>query len=383
MRNRFTKIVVVLWACGMIAGFNSCKDDDKPQTPEQVTKNTELLEILKDYTNNTVIKTYGLLADKSMELFEACKALQESPTDATKVKAATQKWVEARKYWEMTESFLYGPAEYYSLDPRIDSWPLDKNALDQQLSSPNMSDVDAAFVREYFGSSLIGFHAIEYVIFEDGQPKDVSKIRPNELIYLVAVAEVLQEDCILLEASWNENISSGKLAILEAAELEITSNFGREMISAGFAGSRFASPLQAIHEIVGGCETIADEVGNEKIADPYTSKNVLDVESWYSWNSLTDFTDNIRSIENSYLGGMDGFRTGRSLSEYVKKKNAQLDTDIRNAIQNAIDKINAIPPPFRNQISNPASGSAIEDAMDACNHLMEQFSLINNVVDAD
>jgi predicted lipoprotein len=381
MRNKFSKIAVVLWTCIIVTTLNSCKKDPDPESPIQVDKNTELLEILKVYTENTVIKTYGLLADKSIELFEACKALKASKTSAN-VAAATQKWIEARKYWEMTEAFLYGPAEYYNLDPRIDSWPLDKNALDQQLARPDIADIDAAYVRDNYGVSLIGFHAIEYVIFKDGQPKDVSEITDDELVYLAAVAEVLQEDCIRLEAAWNENISAEKQQILEDAELEISFNFGREMINAGSAGSRFKTPQQAIHEIVSGCETIADEVGNEKIADPFESKNVLDVESWYSWNSLTDFTDNIRSIENSYLGGMEGYR-GRSLSDFVKSRKSQLDTDIRDAITNAMTKINAIPTPFRAQLNNAGSAPAIEEAMAACNHLMEQLSLINDVVDAE
>jgi uncharacterized iron-regulated protein len=133
---------------------------------------------------------------------------------------------------------------------------------------------------------------------------------------------------------------------------------------------------------VEGCITIADEVGNEKIAGPYESGEVLEVESWYSWNSLTDFTDNIYSIENAYMGGMSGSR-GRSLSDYVKSKNAQADTDIRAAIQNAITKIQAIPPPFRDAITNSGSAAAIEEAMDACNHLGKQLSRINVIVDAD
>ncbi|MDR1459434.1 MAG: peptidase M75 [Bacteroidales bacterium] len=375
MKIRVKKTVVILWTCLFVAGLSSCKKD--PEEPAGNTTNAELLAILKDYTNNTVIKTYGLLADKSMELFDACVALQASKTDAN-VAIATQKWVEARKYWEMTEAFLYGPAEFNNLDPHIDSWPLDRSKLNEQLDL-DMTDVDGAYVREFYGISLMGFHAIEYIIFEDGHAKDASKILDKELIYLVAVAEVLREDCILLEAGWSDNISGEKQQILEDAELGVSSNFGYEMINAGSAGSRFRTPVQAIQEIVMGCETIADEVGNEKIADPYETKDVLRVESWYSWNSLTDFTDNIYSIENSYMGGMEGSR-GHSLSDFVKSRNATLDAEIRSAIQNAIDKIQAIPAPFRNQLNSAASAPAIEEAMDACNHLMEQLSLINNIV---
>ena len=357
-----------------MAGVNSCKPGEETEGDD-----AEMLEILKSYTNNTVIKTYALLADKSMELLDLCEVLQASKTNAN-VEAAAQKWVDARKYWEQSEAFLFGPAEYYALDPRIDSWPLDKNTLDQELAR-DMTNVDAAYVRDHYGVNLIGFHAIEYVLFEDGQAKDISKISDNELIYLVAVAGVLQEDCIRLEAAWNESISSEKKRILADAELEITSNFGTEMLNAGSAGSRFRTPQQAVREIVGGCETIADEVGNEKIADPYETKNVLRVESWYSWNSLADFTDNIYSIENSYLGGMPNYRTGKSLSDYVKSKNEQLDANILAAIQEAIDKIQAIPAPFRNQLDNAGSAPAIEAAMDACNALLNQLSLIDDVIE--
>ncbi|MDR2084413.1 MAG: peptidase M75 [Bacteroidales bacterium] len=372
--KKLKNLMLVAMACFALVSLFSCERGNSGDGDD-----AEMLEILDAYTNNTVIKTYGLLADKAIELLELCEDLQNSPTDA-KVQVAAEKWIDARKYWEQSEAFLYGPAEYYALDPRIDSWPLDKNTLDQQLAG-DMTNVDAAFVRDYYGVNLIGFHAIEYVLFEDGQSKAVSKITENELIYLVAVSEVLMEDCILLEAAWNQNLSSAKKRILDDAELEVSSNFGYEMLNAGSAGSRFKTPQQAVYEIIGGCETIADEVGNEKIADPYETGNVLRVESWYSWNSLTDFTDNIVSIENSYLGGMEGSRTGKSLSEYVKSKNTKLDTDILAAIDDAINAIQAIPAPFRNQLNNPASAKAIEDAMDACNALMDQLSLIYDVIE--
>lgn len=376
MKSRLGKMLFVSLLCVMIVSLNSCKKD--PVEPVG-TDDAVLVEILKTYTNNTVIKTYGLLSDKSMELFELCEALQASKTDAN-VQAAAQKWREARQYWELTEAFLYGPAEYLSLDPRIDSWPLDKALLDQELNR-DISKVDAAYVRSYYGTSLIGFHAIEYVLFEGGQAKSASKISDNELIYLLAVAQVLMEDCIHLEASWSQNISSEKQEILDDAELAVSYNYGYEMMNAGSAGSRFKTPQQAVREIVAGCETIADEVGNEKIADPYKTKDVLSVESWYSWNSLDDFTNNIYSIENSYLGGMSNARSGTSLSTYVQSKDAELDTKIKAAIANAITKIKAIPAPFRDQLNNSSSAPAIEAAMAACDDLMNQLSRIDDIIE--
>ena len=372
MKKLLQKTVLLSLACMLVLGFSSCK----PESIEETNDDAVIKEILANYTNNTVIKTYKLLADKSLELLAACEALQENKTDAN-IQAAATKWIEARKYWEMTEAFLFGPAEYYSLDPRIDSWPLDKNQLDQELAR-DMTNVDAGYVRDHYGVNLIGFHAVEYVLFRDGDARPVNTVSNAEIIYLVAVAGVLCEDCIRLEAGWSDNISAEKKQILEDAELEPSANFGYEMRNAGSAGSRFRSPQQALRELVGGCIDIADEVGNSKIADPFYSKNVLNVESWYSWNSLTDFLDNIRSIENAYMGGMEGSRGGKSLHDYVAEKDVDLDSRIRAGIQNTMTKINAIPAPFRNQLDNPSSAPAIEAAMYACNDLVELFELIDN-----
>lgn len=374
-KSTFKLTLLIALICINAITLSSCKK----KTTTETTNDAFFTEILGYYTDNTVIATYSLLSDKSMELYDLCKNVQDSKTDEN-VAAAAAKWREARVYWEMTEAFLYGPAEYLSLDPRIDSWPLDKSRLDQELAT-DMTNVDNAYVRSYYGTNLIGFHAIEYVLFVDGGTKSAASITDNELIYLVAVAQVLMEDCIHLEASWSNKISDEKAQILEDAELEVSYDFGSEMKNAGLAGSRFKTPQAAVREFVEGCITIADEVGNEKIADPYLTQDVLRVESWYSWNSLDDFTNNIYSIENSYLGGMEGNRVGRCLSDYVQSKNATLDTNIKNAISNAITKINEIPAPFRNQLSNSASAPAIEAAMAACNTLMDQLSLIDDIIE--
>ena len=50
---------------------------------------------------------------------------------------------------------------------------------------------------------------------------------------------------------------------------------------------------------------IANEVGTAKIANPFSNADIAYVESPYSYNSITDFRDNIRSIRNIWLGSTD------------------------------------------------------------------------------
>ena len=134
------------------------------------------------------------------------------------------------------------------------------------------------------------------------------------------------------------------------------------------------SALVCIEQIIDGCLDISDEVGTAKIGDPYdlfksgqTEKALYSVESWYSWHSREDYSNNIRSIRNAYFGTRDGKVAPASLATVIKVNNAQLDTQVRNAIDEAVRAIEAIPHPFRNNIGDPA----VKTAMDACEMLNE------------
>ncbi len=134
------------------------------------------------------------------------------------------------------------------------------------------------------------------------------------------------------------------------------------------------SALVCIEQIIDGCLDISDEVGTAKMGDPYdlfksgqTEKALYSVESWYSWHSREDYSNNIRSIRNAYFGTRDGKIAPASLATVIKANNAQLDTQVRNAIDEAVRAIEAIPHPFRNNIGDPA----VKTAMDACEMLNE------------
>jgi hypothetical protein len=151
---------------------------------------------------------------------------------------------------------------------------------------------------------------------------------------------------------------------------EWTAGFGTEFRNAGSSGSRYGSQTQAVLEIVEGIITIADEVGNGKIAGPYGTKNPLEVESQFSWNSLTDFTNNIRSIENAYTGKYHLGEDGTGLDELVNSKNQQLHSRILSEIDAAIAAIGNIPEPFRNNLN---ADSEIQAAINACNKILATF----------
>ena len=366
------KALMLILLAGMTLSFAACgNDNDEPDVNPLDSKKTA---IITQYVNAVVVPTYKSLADEANNLAALCEQLRQNPSQS-KVNECCQTWINARKYWELSEAFLYGAAADYNIDPHIDSWPLQKSQLDNILANSALItalDEEGAGADAFatLGYGLLGFHAVEYVLFRDGAPRKVSEITEAELIYNAAVAQDLANQTIRLEASWAglANISSAKQNRLEEFELEPSFNYGENMITAGMTGNTlYKTQLAAMEQILTGASDISDEVGNTKITDPVNSGNVLDVESWYSWNSIADFTDNIRSVRNAYYGSLDGSVGNNSMAAYVNKVNSSLDSNVRKAIDNAINEISSMPAPFRNHLTKAET----QKAVDACNTLLD------------
>ena len=288
------------------AVFTACSDSDEPNDDDQ-TQTAEFKQneaILSNYVNSVVIPTYRSLADAAILLAEDCEDLSSQE----KVDKACTHWIAARKYWELSEAFLFGAAADYNIDPHIDSWPLDLGQLDAVLKA---GDIEQRIDAGTAGYGLLGFHAVEYVIFKEGSTgdkdnrnRDYSTITAAEAAFAAAVAADMRDQCLRLEASWAgvENISASKLQLLDEAELLPTTNYGERLIAAGQAGNtKYKTQTAAFEEIIVGASDIANEVGNTKISDPMDSHQWSDVESPHSWNSVAD---NIRSVRNAYYGSL-------------------------------------------------------------------------------
>jgi predicted lipoprotein len=364
--KKFLKLMLVP-ALVTSMSLASCSDSNSDDE-ETSAKETLLGSAATDYINNTVLPTYKGMADAAIDLYEYCTVIQDKHAAGTltssDVQNAADAWKTSRKYWELSEAFLFGPASDYNIDPHIDSWPLDKDAMDRLLVEiRNGADYS---LDNNFGYGLLGFHSIEYMLYElsaDGNSSSIhsTNYTTEELKYLVMVAEDLRNQCVCLEACWagTENVSSQKQQILEEAELDKAKDYGWMMQNAGKAGSIYKTYQEVAEEILQGCIDIADEVGNTKIGRPHQGSTVDDrnyIESPYSLNSIEDFVDNIKSIRNSYCGANT---TDASVSKYIKTVNPELDARVQAAIENAITAISAIPEPFAKNASGAAAGNAV------------------------
>jgi uncharacterized iron-regulated protein len=338
MFGRRIWISIAVAAALLAAG---CSSDDGGRDP--VSGETEdYSPLLADYSQKVVVATYADLAAKAAGLSAAAAAFAADPSNQAKLDAAASAWVSAREPWEAGEAFLFGPAAFLSLDPSIDSWPVDRGQLDNVLASG--SELTPEFVSEGLGPALRGFHTIEYLLFRNGVPRTTGDVTSREREYLAAAARVLADDTAALHDEW-------------------TGGFATEFENAGGEGSRYVTQFDALLEMVEGMIAICDEVANGKIADPFDQRDSELVESQFSWNSLTDFQNNIRSVANAYTGGYHLGEDGRGLDEYVSSRDVEVDAGLKAQIQTAIDAIADIPAPFRDNLDEAGAIEAAQAAV--------------------
>ncbi len=366
-------LLAAIFSVAMLASCNKDKNENSGNGDEDGYG--DVTAIVNDYVNKTVLPTYEDMKNKAWNLYDAVSALEEGISEA-KIKTACNAWRATRIPWEQSEAFLFGPANIQNLDPLLDSWPLDQSQIETKLNSSGTIDGGS------LGENIRGFHTIEYFLFKDGQAR--TTITERQLEYLVVATELLRNDCIKLWSSWaGKDVLKGRdaEAMAEVGYEPASPSYAYQFKNAGKAGSVYMSTSDAIDAIIEGCMTIADEVGSAKIGGPNelakagnTAQAVLEVESWYSWNSITDYTNNIESIRNSYLGGLEGNR-GNSLSAFVKSKNAAMDKEITDAIEHAYAKVSGMQKPFRNNLT----GAGVDEAIDACANLSKVMSKIQNL----
>lgn len=383
MKRNIIKSAALAVVVALTLSLTSCKDDE---TNNNVSSDENAAAIAAQFVDHTVAPTYTALAAAAEELADQLQVLKANPTQSA-LQSACDKFLEARAWWEMSEAFLFGAAGHFGIDPHIDSWPLNEDAFNTLMNSPAMiealdaedGDVTAG---ERLGNALLGFHGIEYILFKNGSAKNVSDITANEWIYAAAVAGDLRNRCYQLEVGWlGDSAPADHIDKLDDLEMAYDvagtgHSYGWNMKNAGQAGSTYATRTAALVEIVTGCVDIADEVGSSKIYAAWHGEDVTYIESPYSYMSITDFKNNIRSIQNVWMGGNEGQRdNSKSLHSYVAAINADLDAKVVAAIDNAIAKIDAMPAPFAIHYSDAANGDAVE----ACAALSE---VLDEVIDA-
>ena len=324
---------------------------------------TALRQVLTNLVNNVIVPTYTDLADDVEDLEKTLNGLTVSTITQAQIEKACADFKAARQHWERSEAFLGGAASDFSIDPTIDSWPLDRAELLDYFKGGMTAEIEDE-------STILGFHALEFILFRNGQNRKVSELQGNdtyknfesvsgadELKYAQQVCKLLKERCFQLQVAWEGEKNAERVAVVKAAGLSYQTenglSYGENLTKAGIAGSKstFPSLKDAIAQVLsddeGSCVAICNEVGTAKIANPFTNGDIAYVESPYSYNSITDFQDNIRSIRNVWLGSLDGNAAqGSFYSFFAAVGQTVMNASVEDAFNSAINKIGGMPSPF-------------------------------------
>ncbi len=338
--KRFKQILAAALLLSTCFGLSSCdKNDDNATDTEALKK-----DILSNISTTVISDSYGDMYAKATALSQAVSALETTTNDAN-LQAARQAWKNMRITWEQTEAWLFGPVSSDDIDPRIDTWPVDFNALDDQLTSGN------AFTESYINDladDLKGFHPIEYLLWGQNGSKVAADFTAREKEYLSALTANLQKLSKQVNDSWT------------------TGGYASLLASAGQQGNSTYPSLQSAYlEIVDAMAGICDEVANGKMLDPFAAQDPSQEESPFAKNSITDFTNNIQGILKIYQGDFD--KTGPGLEDLVREYNLSLDNEFKTAHATAIAALQAVTDPFGQAISSQPS--QVQTAMDKINAL--------------
>ena len=325
---------------------------------------TYLRDVLKGLVNDVIVPTYTELADDVEDLEKTLNGLTVNSITQSQINEACDDFLDARENWERSEAFLMGAASDFDIDPTIDSWPLNRSLLLNYFNN-GMND------EMLEDATILGFHALEFILFRNGQPRKVAEFQGNdtyknftgvsgakELAYAQTICKLLKERCYQLQVAWEGETArnAARVAAVKAAGLDITTenglSYGENLISAGVnAKSTFRSLKAAIAQVLsddeGSCCAIATEVGTAKIANPFSAGDISYVESPYSYNSITDFQDNIRSIRNVWYGSTNGSAAGKSYKGFFDAVGqSDVSSQCVDAFNNAITRIGQMPAPF-------------------------------------
>ncbi len=310
MKNNFILIIgfTILVSCHKA-------DTSAPSADFATTEKT----VLTDFVNNTAVPQYSNLLNAAVALNSSIGTLNDSADDANLADAQLA-WKNMRGIWEQCEGFLLGPVEDNDYDPNTDTWPTDYTQMDSLLASNNalqLSDVEA------LPQTLRGYHPVEYLIFGIGGTKTAEEITARQKRFLTSLAgDILYNNVQELYQSWTAS----------------PTNYAQQIITAGNGSTVYTTRQSAFLSIIGAMSDICNEVGSEKMYDPYIAKDSFLTESPYSGNTLIDFKSNIIGVRNVYLG-LNG-NTG--IKDLIAAKNKSLDNKIQTQLTSAINSFDNI-----------------------------------------
>lgn len=348
-------------------------------------------DVLRNYAT-LVSANYADTLSGAEQLDRAISKLCDAPSEE-QLRAAREAWLAARDPYSLSEAYRFsqGPIDNDDQDddipdgpePLINSWPLDESYIDYVVGSNgdpiqtgiiNLPDefpvldaetLAAANANPSVGETSIstGYHAIEFLLWGQDLDPNGPGDRPytdyvtddggtaenqgRRADYLRAVSKLLVDDLSTVNSAWLADTDDYR-----AYFLQLPSQVALGKLFLGMGSLSGA------------------ELSGERMKVAYDNKDQEDEHSCFSDNTLADLHNNAMSIQDVLLGRYRDL-DGPGIDELIAQRDPALADKLRSQIQDAIDAIDAVPPPFDQAILGDDDSPGRQHILAAIEHLQD------------
>ncbi|MBX7099081.1 MAG: iron-regulated protein [Myxococcaceae bacterium] len=316
------------------------------------------------------------------------KAFVQAPGAQT-LEDAKQAWLSARPSYLRTEAFRFygGPIddEVNNYEGQINSWPLDENFIDYVqgepaaglVNNPSMMPsitIDAMSAHNQKDKETqvsTGWHAIEFLLWGQDLSDTGPGARPFSDYVTGQGATAANQD---RRRQYLALVTTKLVADLEAVEhqwdLDDPKSYGAAFVA--------DDPQKSLEKIFTGLGQLSfTELGGERMAAAYKSKDQEDEHSCFSDNTHWDFVYDQVGIVEAYKGIIDG-KDGPGLDGLLKAKNKKLYDALEAQLAATTQAYDAIPQPFDQALKGDDASPgrvAMKASLDAVRAQGESFAV--------
>ncbi|MEP2240469.1 MAG: imelysin family protein [Maribacter sp.] len=246
---------------------------------------------------------------------------EETATE-TELLALQDAWKTAFLNWKGNEVFNLGAIQSSFIHTRINQWPTNYEALEENIASEETLNND--FVSSV-GANTKGYSAIEYLLFHETNAVILTELTTGEnaerrMQYLLALIENLAEQAEFLQTFW------------EGVEPSFKSN-----LETGVNGSQ----NQVVNAIIASLEAMKGTKIEEALNAEANGETYF--EAYRSKTSKEALIVNLNTLYKSYLGAYEA-QTGFGLDDYLIEvlNRPDLDIALQEAFVVAMNDLEAI-----------------------------------------
>lgn len=382
--------------CGALSAFLlvACGDDGA----ELPSNTSDAVQTYAEIVHASYRDSLGM----ARQLDSAAAALVANPTAATH-EAAQDAWLAAREPYLQTEVYRFygGPIDNEEDGPEglINAWPLDEEHIDYIMGDPDAGivnnpqmTIDADTLEannETPGEKDIatGYHAIEFLLWGQDMSDDGPGARPYTDYMLTGGTNANQD-----RRGEYLTTSSGLLLDHLGGLVDAWAP-GEDNYRAAFEAE---PPGDALVKIMSGMIILSGfETGGERLQAALDAHDQEEEHSCFSDNTHRDMVQDVRGVQNVWLGEYDpldgALISGAGVRDVIAAGDSGLADEITDKIAESLELAEALRPPFDREIAegneegNARVQALIESLFDQRNLLEQAFELygLNRIPDPE